>query len=57
MRSAMGRMRIVTSEEQDCYTGWRKLLCYTQRAGAVKSVKRRTHKRVRREGKRQARDL
>ena len=56
MRSEMGRMRIVTSEEQDCYTGWRKLFIYTQRAGAVKSVKRRTHKRVRREGKREARE-
>jgi hypothetical protein len=57
MRSAMGRMRILASEEQDCYTGWRKLLIYTQRAGVVKSVKRRTHKRMRREGKREARDL
>jgi len=56
MRSAMGRMRIVTYEEEDCYTGWRKLYCYTQRAGVVKSVKRRTHKRMRREGKREARE-
>jgi len=56
MRSAMGRMRIVNYEEEDCYTGWRKLYCYTQRAGVVKSVKRRTHKRMRREGKREAQE-
>ena len=56
MRSAMGRMRIVTWDEQDCYTEWRKLYIYTQRAGVVKSVKRRTHKRMRREGKREARE-
>jgi len=56
MRSAMGRMRIVTGDEQDCYTGWRKLYIYTQRAGVVKSVKRRTHKRMRREGQRETRE-
>ena len=43
--------RIVTGEEQDAYTGWRRYLCSMQRAGAVKQVKRRTHKRERREAK------
>ena len=38
-------------EEQDAYTGWRKMLVWTSRAGAVKAVKRRTHKRERREAK------
>lgn len=42
--------------EQDAYTGWRKYLCYMQRAGAVKKVKRHTHKRERREAKREIRD-
>ena len=42
---------IKSSEEQDVYTRWRRLLCWTQRAGAVKKVKRRTHKRERREAK------
>ena len=38
-------------DEQDVYTGWRKYLVWTSRAGAVKAVKRRTHKRERREAK------
>lgn len=42
---------IKTWEEQDVYTKWRKLLIWTSRPGAVKSVKRRTHKRERREAK------
>jgi hypothetical protein len=40
------------SAEQDAYTAWRRLYCYTQRAGVVKSIKRMTHKRERRESKR-----
>jgi hypothetical protein len=42
-------------DEQDAYTAWRHLLCYMGRAGAVKKVKRRTHKRERREGQAEAR--
>lgn len=37
-------------EEQDAYTGWRKRLAYLQRAGVVKKIKRRTHRRERRDG-------
>lgn len=47
----MTRRRIVTADEQDVYTGWRRVLVWTQRAGAVKAVKRGTHRRERREGK------
>ena len=43
--------RIVNADEQDAYTKWRNFLCYTQRAGVVKSIKRRTHRRERREAK------
>lgn len=43
--------RIVTTEEQDVHTGWRKVLCYTQRAGVTSAAKRRTNRRERREGK------
>lgn len=43
--------RIVTAEEQDIHTGWRKVLCYTQRAGVTAAAKRRTNKRERREGR------
>ena len=42
---------IKTWGEQDAYTTWRKLYCYTQRAGVVKSIKKETHRRERREGK------
>ena len=35
--------------------GWRRYLCWCQRAGAVKKVKRRTHRRERREGRREVR--
>lgn len=41
--------RVVLAEEDDVYTGWRRVLCWTQRPGTVKAVKRRTHKRERRE--------
>lgn len=52
--AAMTR-RVVTYEEQDAYTGWRNILCYLQRAGKVKAIKTRTHKRERREWKRAVR--
>ena len=42
---------IVTADEQDAYTRWRHVLRYLSRPGAVKAVKRRTHRRERREGK------
>ena len=45
--------RIMKSgEEYDVYTKWRKVLIWTKRPGAIKRVKRRTHKRERRESKR-----
>jgi hypothetical protein len=40
-----------TGDEQDVFTGWRKLYKYTQRAGACKRVKRRANRRDRREAK------
>jgi hypothetical protein len=43
------RRRIVTGEEQDAYTGWRKVMFWQR--GELKKIKRRTHKRERREGK------
>lgn len=52
----MTRRRIVTSGEQDAYTAWRRLYCYLGRPGVVKKIKRETHRRERREGKREARD-
>ncbi|WP_114906853.1 hypothetical protein [Ornithinimicrobium murale] len=46
--------RIVNGDEQDVHTGWRKLYCYTQRAGVTRRIKTRTNRRERREGKAEA---
>lgn len=43
-------------DEADAYTGWRRVLAYLDRPGAVKKIKRRTHKRERREAKREIRE-
>ena len=48
--------RIRDGDEQDAYTSWRRAYSYLQRAGAVKAIKRRTHKRERREGRADARE-
>ena len=45
----MSQRRIISYEEQTAYTAWRRLYYWTQRAGSVKAVKRRTHRRERRE--------
>lgn len=39
-------------DEQDAYTLWRRYCKYLQRPGAVKKIKKRTHRRERREAKR-----
>lgn len=48
----MGRQAIVSWDEEDAYTSWRKAYCYLAKAGAVRYIKTRTHRRVRREAKR-----
>lgn len=43
---------IKDGDEQDAYSHWgRKYLVYLGRAGVVKKIKKRTHKRERREAK------
>lgn len=42
--------------EQDVYTKWRYVLCWTSRPGATKKVKKLTHRRERREGKKEIED-
>ena len=37
--------------EQDCFTGWRKHLCYMERPGLTKWIKRKYNKRVRKMNK------
>lgn len=52
-RPSMGRRPITGYDEQDVYTGWRRLYCYTRKAGVVAYVKKKTHKRERREARAQ----
>jgi hypothetical protein len=42
---------IKDGDEQDAYTIARKFYVWTRRAGVVKKIKKRTHRRERREGK------
>lgn len=51
-KSSMGRRRIVTTEEQDVHTGWRRLYTTYKRAGQSAKAKRRTRRRERVEAKR-----
>jgi hypothetical protein len=53
--SSMGRRRIVTTEEQDVHTGWRRLYSTFNRAGQSSKAKRRTRRRERVEAKRELR--
>lgn len=50
------RRRTVGWSEQDAYTRWRHLLTYIARPGVRKGIKRDTHKRERREARRQIKD-
>lgn len=54
-KPSMGRRAITGWAEEDAYTSWRKFYCYLAKAGAVKYIKRRTHRRERREAKREIR--
>ena len=49
----MTKRWIRTNDEEDAYTGWRK--AYHWRPGVLHAIKRRTHKRERREGRAEAR--
>lgn len=51
--SSMGRRRIVTTEEQDVHTGWRRVYLTYRRAGQSARAKRRTRRRERAEMKRE----
>jgi len=42
--------------EEDVFSGWRKVLCYTQRAGVCKKAKKKYNKRVRRITKKEIRN-
>lgn len=46
--SGARRLPLTSGDEQDVFTGWRRWLCWTRRAGAVKRVKRGYWRRFRR---------
>ena len=48
----MGRkQKLKGGDEYDAVSNWRKLMCYLQRAGVTKSIKKKMNKRARQEGK------
>lgn len=51
--SSMGRRRVVTDDDQDVHTGWRKVMATYRRAGQSGKAKRRTRRRERVEAKRE----
>ena len=55
-KPSMGRRAIVGWDEDDAYTSWRHVYCYLAKAGAVKFIKTKTHRRERREAKRAIRN-
>lgn len=52
----MLRRRIITGEEQDVHTGWRRWYTRYQRAGTAREVKTKTNQRERREGRQAIRE-
>jgi hypothetical protein len=45
------RQKLKNAAEWDVFSGWRRWLCYTSKAGVCKSVKRDVNKRARQEAK------
>lgn len=50
----MKRIKEIDGAEEDVFSGWRRVLCYTQRAGVCKRIKRQYNRRFRRASKRYA---
>lgn len=46
------RAKLKGGAEWDCFSRWRKLLCYMSKPGVTKSIKRGFNKRQRVDGKR-----
>lgn len=43
------KQKLINADEFDVVTGWRKVMKWTQRAGACSKVKRRMRRRIRRD--------
>ena len=49
----MGRkQKLKGGDEYDAVSNWRKLMCYMQRSGVTKSIKKKMNKRARQDAKR-----
>lgn len=56
MGTSGDKRRMRTGDEYDAYCrNWRQMYVYLSRPGVVRKIKRRTHKRERREGRAEAR--
>lgn len=49
----MPKRKTVKADEWDVVTGWRRWLCYMQRAGVTAGIKRRMRRRERHDHKRE----
>lgn len=49
------KRKTANGDEEDVFTGWRKLYCWTQRPGATSRVKRAARRRERFEARHEAR--
>lgn len=49
------KRRTVYAAERDVHGRWRRLYCWTQKASAIRKIKRLGNRRERREGRAQAR--
>ena len=53
----MKRIAMTDAAEYDCFSRWRKWLCYLDRPGVKKSIRRGYNKRFRKAAKAEARRL
>jgi hypothetical protein len=51
-----GRRRAIDGDEQDVFSKWRSMFCYTQRPGVTSAIKRKARRRERQEGKQLSRN-
>lgn len=45
------RERMISGDEFDCFTGWRRLLCVFDKPGVARKTKARFNRRVRKQAK------
>lgn len=53
----MKRIPLTNAAEHDCFSGWRRVLCYMLRPGVKKSIRQGYNRRFRRDGKAEAKKM